>query len=260
MFKGKPILEVSELTVERSWETIIKDATFSIHSGDFVGIIGPNGGGKSTMLHAILGTLPMKRGSIKLFGKSIRNFKDWGKIAYVSQDAINFDHNFPVTVRELVSLGRVTKKRMGRRFKKSDWEAVDQALEYMGISDLAKKRVGHLSGGQKQRVFVAKALARDPAMIFLDEPVAGVDAHAQERFYKRLSDLNIKKGKSILIVSHDLTAVFCRMSKVICVNREVHCTDLTAETDPNHILKKAYGEHFHFVFHKHECAGVFDNE
>jgi zinc transport system ATP-binding protein len=130
----------------------------------------------------------------------------------------------------------------------------------MGISEIASKRIGQLSGGQKQRVFVAKALVRNPEIIFLDEPVVGVDAETQEKFYKKLSDLNVKKGITILIVTHDLTAVFCRMSKIMCINKWVNVAEITESLEPEEVLRKAYGEHFHFVFHKHECRRVFEDE
>ncbi|HRU81757.1 MAG TPA: ATP-binding cassette domain-containing protein, partial [Candidatus Methanomethylicus sp.] len=121
-------------------------------------------------------------------------------------------------------------------------------------------RVGQLSGGQKQRAFVAKALVRNPEIIFLDEPIAGIDAATQERFYQKMSDLNTARGITILMVSHDLAAVFCRMSKVICVNRGVNVSDISPDTDPNSVLREAYGEHFHFVYHRHECKGEFKND
>ncbi len=163
-------------------------------------------------------------------------------------------------MRELVSLGRLGPRSIGRPLKRADWSRVDEALEFMGISDLAGKRIGELSGGQKQRMFVAMALVRDPDVIILDEPVAGIDAVTQEKFYQKMSDLNQRKGITILMVSHDLTAVFCRMSKLICVNREVNVAEITPDVDPNEILRKAYGEHFHFVFHRHECKGEFRND
>jgi zinc transport system ATP-binding protein len=130
----------------------------------------------------------------------------------------------------------------------------------MGLAEEAHKQIGKLSGGQKQRVFVAKALARNPEIIFLDEPIVGVDAVTQEKFYKKLSDLNTQKKTTVLLVTHDLTSVFCRMSKVLCVNKQVEIAEITSNLDPNNLLKKTYGEHFHFVFHKHECYGVFENE
>jgi len=144
--------------------------------------------------------------------------------------------------------------------KRKDWEAVDEALKFMGISDIANRRIGQLSGGQKQRVFVAKALVRKPEIILLDEPIVGVDAGTQEKFYKKLSDLNVAKGITIMLVTHDLTAVFCRMSKVMCMNRWVNTAEITEDLKPNEVLRKAYGEHFHFVFHKHECKRVFEDE
>ena len=159
-----------------------------------------------------------------------------------------------------MSLGRVNRSNLGRTLKREDWESVDEVLEFMGISDIADKRIGQLSGGQKQRVFVAKALVRNPEIILLDEPIVGVDADTQEKFYKKLSDLNLKKGITILLVTHDLTAVFCRMSKVMCVNRWVNVAEITEGVEPEEVLRKAYGEHFHFVFHNHECRRVFEDE
>lgn len=255
-----PIIQVSNLTVVRSQTVVIDNATFSINAGDYVGIVGPNGGGKTSLLLAVLGIIPHKKGTIRFFGEDINSFSAWEKIAYVSQHATNFDTQFPLNVKELVALGRIHKANIGRRLHPSDWKAVDESLKLMGISDLAKKRIGELSGGQKQRVFVAKALVRNPEVLILDEPVAGVDATALESFYKKLSDLNTDKGITILIVSHDLTAVFCRMSKFMCVNQQVYLSDISKDSDPNVILKQAYGEHFHFVFHEHRCKGDFDHE
>jgi zinc transport system ATP-binding protein len=254
------VLEVSDLYVKRANSVAIEDANFTIHKGDYVGIVGPNGGGKTTLLLALLNILPKKRGTIRLFGQDIESFSDWEKVAYVPQHAINFDSQFPLSVKELVSLGRINQNNLGRPLKHADHEAVDQALKFMGIFDIANKRIGQLSGGQKQRVFVAKSLVRNPEIILLDEPIGGVDARTQEQFFKKLSDLNVKKGITILLVTHDLTAVFCRMSKVMCINRVVNITELTKDTQPEEVLRDAYGEHFHFVFHKHECERVFEDE
>jgi zinc transport system ATP-binding protein len=255
-----PILEVSDLTVSRANSVIIEDANFKINKGDYVGIVGPNGGGKTTLLLAILNSIPKTKGKIKLFDQEIGSFANWEKIAFVPQNATNFDSQFPLTTRELVSLGRVNQSNLGRTLKHSDWEAVDEIIEFMGISKIADKRIGQLSGGQKQRVFVAKALVRNPEIILLDEPIVGVDAKTHERFYKKLSDLNVKKGITILLVTHDLTAVFCRMSKVMCINRSVNVTEINEKLKPEEILSEVYGEHFHFVFHRHECERVFENE
>lgn len=258
--KHEPVLEFKNVDIAREKDLIIQNATFSINASDYIGIVGPNGGGKTTLLLAILGFLPIKKGSIRLFSKDINHFSDWHRIAYVSQGAIHFDSFFPLTVKELVGLGRITKSNMGRRLHKHDWTAVNQSLKTMGIEDIAHKRIGSLSGGQKQRMFIAKALVRNPEILILDEPVAGIDATALENFYKLLSDLNRTQKITILIVSHDLSSVFCRMTKLLCVNKNVYISDIKADIDPNATLKKVYGEHFHFVFHNHDCKGVFPHD
>jgi zinc transport system ATP-binding protein len=251
------VIEVKDLDVSRRGEQVIRHANFQILRGDFVGVVGPNGGGKTTLIKSILGVLPKDAGSIEVLGKPVEQFNDWRKIAYVGQDAINFDHSFPLSVRELVSLGRIHRGNLGRPLRSEDWKHVDETLDFMGIQDLANRRIGELSGGQKQRVFVAKAMVREPEILFLDEPVAGIDPETEERFYMKLSNLNEKLGVTIIDVSHDLSAVFCRMSRVICVNRDVYAADIGDETQFADTLKKAYGEHFQLVFHEHTCEGMF---
>jgi zinc transport system ATP-binding protein len=260
MQNDMPVLEIKDLNVQRNGVAVIENATLTINRGDYVGIVGPNGGGKTSLLSAALGFLPYTGGSIRLFGVELASFSLWDKVAYISQHATNFEDQFPLTVRELVSLGCIQKGKLGRRFTQKDWQVVDSNLDFMGLSDVADRRIGQLSGGQKQRVFVAKALAHNPELILLDEPIVGVDSNAQERFYKKLSDLNVERKITILVVTHDLASVFCRMSKVMCVNKTVELAGITPELDANLLLKRAYGEHFHFVYHRHDCTGVFVNE
>ena len=252
-------MQLENVDVARSGDLVIQNANFTIDKGDYVGLVGPNGGGKTTLILALLNFLPHTKGTIKLFGTNIDKFQAWEKVAYISQNATSFDSKFPLTVRELVSLGRIKKGNIARRFTQEDWQAVDDSINFMGLTQDTHKRIGQLSGGQKQRVFVAKALARNPEIIFLDEPIVGVDAGTQEKFYKKLSDLNTKRKTTILLVTHDLTSVFCRMSKVLCVNKQIEIAQITSNLDPNKLLKKAYGDHFHFVFHRHKCNGVFNN-
>lgn len=255
----EPIIEVKNLTVARKGRTIIEDATFSIEPGTYMGVVGPNGGGKTTLMQALLGVLPAESGTIRIMDKPLEDFNDWSKLAFVSQHSINFDEKFPLTVRELVGLGRINRSNLGRPLKHEDWEKVDEAISFMGISKLSNRRIGQLSGGQKQRVFVAKAIVRNPKILILDEPASGIDPEAQERFYMILANLNAKQGTTILIVSHDLAAVFCRMNHVMCINRNVYTSPITEDTDPNIVLQKAYGPHFNFVFHEHICEGIFED-
>ncbi len=251
------IIEITDLSVSRAGNTAIEAANIIVKKGDYVGICGPNGGGKTSLLLSMLGRLPRDSGEIRLFGRRIDDFRDWHRVAFVSQDAINFDPHFPMTARELVGLGRVSGQNLGRRLKEGDWEKVDQTMDFMGISDLSDRRIGQLSGGQKQRMFVAKALVRGPELLLLDEPLSGVDAKTTEMFYKVLSNLNMKHGTTIMVVSHDLAAVFCRMNRVICVNKWVHSAQITPDLDSDGLLRKAYGDHFHFTFHRYNCRGEF---
>ncbi|MCK4970097.1 MAG: ATP-binding cassette domain-containing protein, partial [Thermoplasmata archaeon] len=162
-------IEIRDVSIVRGGERIIEDATFTVEVGDYVGVVGPNGGGKTTLVHAILGILPLERGSISIFGSPVGSFRDWKRVGYVSQDATDFDENFPMTVRELVGLGRLRRETLGRPLRAHDWEHVDEAMALMRLEDVRDRRVGHLSGGQKQRVFVAKALVRHPDLLILDE-------------------------------------------------------------------------------------------
>ncbi len=247
------VIEVDGVTIVRDGMRVVEEASFTVEEGDYVGLVGPNGGGKTSLVLGILGLLPLDQGAIRLFGRPVGTFRDWARVGYVSQDATAFDAAFPVTVRELVGLGRLRRETMGRPLSAEDWKHVDGAMELMDLTLLANRRVGHLSGGQKQRVFVAKAMVRDPDLLILDEPVTGVDHRTQEGFYGLLSRVNTERGTTILMISHDLATVFCQMSKVACVNRRVHFAPITPELDEGEFLKKAYGDHFTFVFHEHTC-------
>ena len=255
----EPVVKVENLNVARNGKRVIEDATFRVERGNYMGVVGPNGGGKTTLLQAILGIIPHESGTIEILGNPIDKFSQWSKIGWVSHNSISFDEKFPISERELVGLGRINRRNLARPLKSKDWEKVDEMLDFMGIKNLEQRRIGHLSGGQKQRVFVAKALVRDPEILILDEPVTGVDAEAHERFYMKLSDLNTERGTTIMIVSHDLASVFCRMSHIMSVNRKVYSSPIEPDSDPNDVLQKAYGDHFHFVFHEHICEGVFED-
>lgn len=137
MSEQEKIIEIRNLTVTRSNSKVIESANLTVEKADYVGICGPNGGGKTTLLLSMLGVLPRQEGNISLFGQDIDEFRDWNRIAFVSQNAINFDLHFPMTVREMVGLGKVSGRNLGRRLKQEDWDKVDQSMEFMGITPLA---------------------------------------------------------------------------------------------------------------------------
>jgi len=213
----KSIIEVSNVSFSYNEEVIIKDVNLSIHKGDYLGVVGSNGSGKTTLLRIILGLLSPKSGTVKLFGQDISVFKDWSRIGYVPQKVINFDNNFPLTVEEVVMMGRYGKLGLFKRINKKDKQKVEQALKNVDMLSFRNNQIGDLSSGQQQRVFIARALVGDPEIIFLDEPTVGVEKDVKEKFYQLLHDLNEKFDFTIVIVTHDIESMADEAMHVACI-------------------------------------------
>ena len=201
------ILDVCDLSVERSGKVVIRDVCLQVTEGDFVGIVGPNGSGKSTLLLAILGVLKPKSGTIQIYGKSPNSVISNKKIGWVSQAAANLPKNVNITVRELVKLGTINRANMFDRLNRSGNSRVDEAIRKTGLENVKHTEVGRLSGGQKQRAVIARALASEADFIILDEPMVGLDRDSKNSLLRLLDDLCHREGKTILMVSHDLTAI-----------------------------------------------------
>ncbi|HNW71448.1 MAG TPA: ABC transporter ATP-binding protein [Candidatus Paceibacterota bacterium] len=213
----KSIIEVSNISFLYNEEVVIKDINLSIHKGDYLGVVGSNGSGKTTLLRIILGLLSPKSGTIKLFGQDVSVFKDWSKIGYVPQKVINFDNNFPVTVEEVVLMGRYGKLGLFHRASKKDKQIVEESLRHVDMLSYRDRQIGDLSGGQQQRVFIARALAGNPEIIFLDEPTVGIEKDIKEKFYQLLHDLNEKLELTIVIVTHDIESMAHEAMHVACI-------------------------------------------
>jgi len=205
--QGPPILEVDKLSVSRSGKLIIKDIDLTVQKGEFVGIVGPNGSGKSTFLLAILGVLKAHSGSVYIYGHQPLSRGLHGKIGWVSQAASNLPRDIRITVRELVQLGTLNAKNMFLFTDSGRQERVDRALDMTGLKDVEHVDIGRLSGGQRQRAVIARALASEAEFILLDEPLVGIDRDARNSLLKLLDMLCHEQGKTILMVSHDLTAI-----------------------------------------------------
>lgn len=193
--------------MERSGKVVIKDVCLHVTEGDFVGIVGPNGSGKSTLLLAILGVLKPKSGTIQVYGKPPNSAITNKKIGWVSQAAANLPKNVKITVRELVKLGTINRANMFDRLNRSSNDRVDEAIRKTGLEDVKHTEVGRLSGGQKQRAVIARALASEADFIILDEPMVGIDRDSKNSLLRLLDGLCHEEGKTILMVSHDLTAI-----------------------------------------------------
>lgn len=214
-----PVLEIKDLSFDYPDKSILHRLNLKVESGDFLCIIGTNGTGKSTLLKLILNRLEPLEGSIKLLGVNSDRFKDYSRIAYVSQKATDINRDFPATVEEVVTMGLYSQRGLFKRINAEDRKKVKKALETVGMSDFINRRIGRLSGGQQQRVFIAKALVSSPEVIFLDEPTVGIDIKAVDSICCLLGELN-KQGITIVMVTHDISSILYHANKVLVLSED----------------------------------------
>ena len=216
--EGKPLIKLSNLTVSYDGTIALQNATLTIYERDFLGVIGPNGGGKTTLVKALLGLLRPQNGTITYYradGQPVPTLN----IGYLPQYS-SFDFRFPITVREVVSAGLLTGKSLFYRPSRTDRQQVDHILSLMELDTLANHSIAELSGGQRQRVLMARALIGSPQLLILDEPSTYIDTDSQEQLYRMLRTIN--ETCAVLLVSHDMGAVFQTVRNIACVNRTLH--------------------------------------
>lgn len=214
---------------EDSAKPILEDINFTIFEKEFVSIIGPNGGGKSTIIKIIIGLLKPDSGKINIFGQDPENIKE--KIGYVPQ-YLNFDQLYPITSFDVVMMGRLNSNFF-TKFTNKDYEIAKEALNFVGMAGYENKLISNLSGGQKQRVLIARALAVDSKILILDEPTANLDKEAQSFLYDILQKIN--KEKTIILVTHDVGFVPSISTKVLCLNRTLSEYTIKEEDNLNNI-------------------------
>lgn len=245
-------ISVQNVSFRYDRDLVLEDVSFTVKRGDYVGIIGPNGGGKTTLLKIILGLLAPAQGTVRVFGSDVYRLKEErAHIGYVPQRLGAIDGAFPATVAELAATGRTARIGLFRRPTAEDRSAIDRALAIADMERWRNALVSELSGGTRQRAFIARALAGEPQVLILDEPTAGVDVPAQERFYAFLADLNHKHGLTIILVSHDIDVVSNEVHTLLCINRRVICQGPASELLTDEYLKQLYGSKIKFTFHGH---------
>ncbi|HET6516015.1 MAG TPA: metal ABC transporter ATP-binding protein [Thermodesulfovibrionales bacterium] len=247
------ILSVRNLHYGYGSVEVLADVTFDVEKGDYIGLAGPNGAGKTTLVKAVLGLLEKFRGTIKLFGQDLKSFDRWGRIGYLSQRVTAFNPLFPASVKEVVGLGLLSKKKFPKRFGRTDDVRIRQSLDLMGISDLEDRPVSDLSGGQQQRVFLARALVSDPEILILDEPGTALDPQSRVGFFEFIKQLNQNKGITILLITHDTAQIGQYANKLLYLDKKVVFYGSFADfcrSDEMHL----YFGHFsqHLICHQHD--------
>jgi len=220
------LLFVKDVSVRRNKTDVIKDVNLKIYPGEFVGIVGPNGGGKSTLIQTILGVLKHHSGGILLSGHEPLSQDVFGKVAWVSQAAANLPKNVRLTVRELVSLGVLNRKNWWNHWL--NWflpnrvsPKIEEAIEMVGLSHLAHRDVNQLSGGERQRAVIARALASEADLLLLDEPLVGMDRASRSSLLKLLDSFCHEQNKTIVMISHDIGAMLQTSHRLVYLEETI---------------------------------------
>ncbi len=210
------VIHVDGLWAGYGQEPVLEAVELHVYALDFIGIIGPNGGGKTTLIKVLLGLLAPTRGRVTVMGEPVASGRR--HIGYVPQ-VVEFDHDFPISVWDVARMGRLGKRPLLRRYTSADDDLVADALRRVDMLDLRRRPIGELSGGQRQRVYIARALAGRPEILLLDEPTSSVDPRVSTSIYELLRELN--ERVTIVLVSHDMGAVSSYVKTVGCLNRHL---------------------------------------
>ncbi len=213
-----PLVEIRNLYAGYNGESVLRDINLSIEESDFIGLIGPNGGGKTTLLKVILGLLEPKKGEIRVMGQPPTRGRQ--HIGYVPQSNV-YDLDFPIRVRDVVRMGRLGPNRLFKSYNDEDNAIVMERLAWVDMLDHKDESLSELSGGQRQRVYIARALVNEPRLLLLDEPTVSVDIEARERIYSLLHKIN-ENGVTIVLVSHDMNVISSYVKTIGCLNRSLY--------------------------------------
>jgi zinc transport system ATP-binding protein len=215
--KRLEVISIEHLWAGYDHEPVLEDINLSVKELDFIGLIGPNGSGKTTLFKVLLGLLLPWQGEVRIMGTSANKGRRY--IGYVPQ-AVEFDRAFPISVWDVVLLGRLGKRRLLQPYTEKDNKCVAQALRDVEMFHLRSRSISELSGGQRKRIYIARALATDPKILLLDEPLAGIDPHVGTHIYELLRQLNDRI--TILMISHDIGAIASCVKTVGCLNRKLY--------------------------------------
>jgi len=247
------MLAVERLSFRYNSVEVLNDISFLVDAGDYVGLVGPNGSGKTTIIKIILGLMEPQKGSVSLFGTNPTAFKDRHKIGYLPQKPTNFNPHFPATVEEVVSLGLFSKKGFPGRVVKNDERLINEAMALTDIFNIKDAMIGDLSGGQQQRVLAARALVNQPELLILDEPTTALDPETREKFFQTLQELNRSKKVTIILVTHDIGSIGKYASKLLYLDKRIIFYGSFEDFCSSGDMGSYFGEFAqHLICHRHD--------
>lgn len=248
-----PAVSAEGLSFRYNSTLVLSEVSFQLGEGDYLGLVGPNGSGKTTLIRLLLGLLEPYQGKILLFGQRPGDFDSWHRVGYLPQRVHAFNPHFPASVREVVALGLLSRKRFPRRFSKADDDHVATALTLMDIGPIQDKLIGQLSGGQQQRVLIARALVSEPQILILDEPTTALDPEARERFFQVLAHINETRTTTIIIITHDLGTIGQYASKLLYIDKRAVFFGGFDNFCQSADMANYFGEHSqHLICHRHD--------
>lgn len=250
---GKPILHVEQVTVRYDGRVALEDISFQLQNGERVALVGPNGAGKSTLFKVVAGILTPTSGALDISGAGPGGHIC---IAYVPQRS-QVDWNFPVTVADVVMMGRVGKLGLLRWPGSRDWKLVQQALEDVNLGELVDRQISELSGGQQQRMFIARALAQEAELLLMDEPLTGLDLKSQQAIFDILDELR-RRGVTVMVATHDLDQAADHFDRVMLLNRRLLGFGRPGEVFTAERLVEAYGGHLRLVHIESDVIALAD--
>lgn len=215
------IIKITDLGFDYGEGWVFHKLNLNIEKGDFVAVIGANGAGKSTLLKMLANVIVPTQGEICYYGTPVDKFRAWEKIGYVPQNPARQQRNFPISVREVISLGLVHGHNLLGRINSQDKLMIEKMLADFDLTDLQHRKIGELSGGQQQRVFLARAMVKQPEILLLDEPATGIDTQAKAVLYSMLKKINREEGVTIVMVSHDLELAVDTARNALCLDHGI---------------------------------------
>jgi zinc transport system ATP-binding protein len=245
-------IQVTNLSLRFGQNEVLSGISFSIEQGDFVGLAGPNGAGKTTLVKALLGLIPILKGSIALFGKSQKDFSHWGKIGYLPQKATTINPLFPATVDEIVTLGLLSGRAYPKHISREDEERANTVLTELNMGKFKKRMFSELSGGQQQKVLLARALVSKPEMLIFDEPSTALDPESRESFFTMLERLNKEMGITILFITHDTGYIGRYANKLMYLDKNMIYYGKFSDFCRSEKMNEYFGSYEHHVIcHQH---------